>query len=62
MKFSDAKLPQDYIEVTLREETHGDLIEIEIQGDGAEVIYLTKDKAKAMGELLIELSKEKGGD
>ena len=62
MKFEDAKLPQDYVEVKLREETHGDLVEIEIQGDGAEVIYLTKEKARAMGEFLIKLSKEKGGD
>ena len=62
MKFEDAKLPQDYLEVTLRKETHGDLIEIEVQGDRAEVIYLSKDKAKSMGELLIKLSKEKGGD
>lgn len=60
MKFEDAKLPQDYIEVKLREETHGSLIEIEIQGDGAEVIYLTKEKARAMGELLINLSSETG--
>lgn len=62
MRFNDAKLPQDYIEVKLREETHGDLIEIEIQGDRAEVIYLNKATAKLMGEFLIKLSKEKGGD
>ena len=62
MKFEDAKLPQDYIEVTLREETHGDLVEIEIQGDRAEVVYLTKENARLVGEFLIKLSKEKGGD
>jgi hypothetical protein len=56
MKFEDAKISQDYIEVTLREEAHGDLIEIEIQGDGAEVVYLGKEKARAMGELLVSLS------
>ena len=59
MKFEDAKLPQDYIEVTLRKETHGDLVEIKVQGifdvDFGEVIYLTKEKARAMGELLIKL-------
>jgi hypothetical protein len=58
MKFNDAKMPQDTIEATIREETHGDLIEVEIQGDCAECVYLTKKDAKSLGEHLISLSEQ----
>ncbi len=56
MIFKDAKLPADTIEVSIRGETHGDLIEIEIQGDGAECVYLTKEDAIAVGKHLLMLS------
>ena len=58
MKFKDAKLPQDTIEVVIREETHGDLVEVEIQSDGAECIYLDKESAYKLGEQLVRLSRE----
>lgn len=53
MKFRDAKIPLDTIEATVRQETHGDLIEIEIH---RECIYLTKENAKAFGLYLMQLS------
>jgi len=56
--FYDAKLSDDYIEISLREETHSGLIEVEIQGDYAEVMYLDAKNAKAMGEYLIKLASE----
>ena len=56
VKFEDEKTPQDTIEASIREETHGDLIEIEIQGDRAEMVYLSKDNARVLGEYLITLS------
>jgi hypothetical protein len=56
MKFQDAKMPQDTIEAKIRYETHGDLIEIEIQEIEGVVIYLTKDDANALGRHLIALA------
>lgn len=58
MIFKDAKMPQDTIEAVIREETHGDLVEVEIQGDQAECVYLTKQSAKALGRHLIDLSEQ----
>ena len=58
MKFKDAKMPEDTIEATIREETYSDLVKVEIQGDGAECIYLTKEDAKALGEHLISLAEQ----
>ncbi len=58
MIFSDAKIPTDTIEAVIRDETHGDLIDIEIQGGMAECVYLTKEDAKALGEHLIKLSEQ----
>lgn len=58
MKFTDAKMPQDTIEATIRRETHGDLVEIELRGiltDG-ECIYLTREDADAFGRHLIGLA------
>ena len=60
MKFKDAKFPPDTIEAVIREESYGDLVEIEIQGMGAECIYLTKKDARAFGEHLIALSEQIG--
>jgi hypothetical protein len=57
MKFNDAKFPEDTIEAVISEESHSDLVEVEIQGDGAECIYLTKENALALRECLIKLSK-----
>ncbi len=56
MKFKDAKMPQDTIEAIIRRETHGDLVEIEIQGDRAECIYLTCEDADSFGRHLIALA------
>lgn len=56
MRFKDAKLPNDWITAVIRRETHGDLVEIDIQGVAADSIYLTKEDAAAFGRLLIELS------
>ncbi len=57
MKFKDAKMPRDTIEAVIREESYSDLVEVEIQGDGAECVYLDKESAYKLGEHLIRLSR-----
>ena len=64
--FKDAKEPADTIKAVLREESHGDLVEIEVEIQGIypkpgfpEQIYLTKDDAKSLGELSISLAGDK---
>ena len=58
MKFKDAKLPQDTVEAIIREETHGDLVEVEIQADVGECVYLDRETAYKLGEHLIRLSRK----
>lgn len=58
MQFKDAKLPSDWIEAKLRLETHGNLIEVEMQGVEAECIYLTKEDADSLGRHLIALAEQ----
>ena len=56
MIFKDAKTPNDYIEVTIRGEAHGDLIAVEIQEDGASLVYLTKKEAVKLSKHLAILA------
>ena len=56
MIFNDVKFPQETIQAQIRNETHGDLVEIELRSIGAEFIYLTKNDARSFGEHLIALS------
>lgn len=56
--FKDAKFPNDYIEINTKIEILDDLIEVEIHGDSAEVIWLSACSARAMGEYLIKLAGE----
>ena len=59
MKVTDAKLPQHRIEASIREETHGDLVEIIMTGDYRdENIYLTKENAQKFGQALLDLSQQ----
>lgn len=57
MKFQDTKFPSDTIEAVIRDGICSDLVEIEIQGDRAECVYLTSENARKLGNHLIELSK-----
>lgn len=61
-EFKDAKMPQDYLEVTVREYTMGDLVLIEGRTDDySGMVELDRDTVRAMGNYLIELSNELGG-
>lgn len=58
MEFTDAKTPSDTIEAVIREETHGDLVEVVIYEGSSACVYLSKESAFKLGEHLIKLSKE----
>ena len=55
MKLKDAKLPTDTIEAALREETHGDLVEIAIQEDVAGRVYLSKEDTVKFAESILKI-------
>jgi hypothetical protein len=58
MKFIDAANQRDSIEVKLVDEEKrlSSLIEVEIQGDHGEVVYLSPDDAWKMGKYLIKMA------
>ena len=56
----DAKLPGDFLTAKIREEAHGDLVEISIDGSDIEIIDITKENAIALGRHLIRLGENNG--
>ena len=59
MNFLDAKTPKDYLGVTERYETHGDLICIEIQEESASCVFITYETAEKLGKYLLEITRTK---
>lgn len=55
MKFKDALVSNDTIEAVIGEDKGANLIEVEIQGDRSEMVYLDKETAFKLGQQLIIL-------
>jgi len=53
--FKDCKTPTDTLDVALREETHGDIIELTTYEDsGVTLIYLDRDTALKLAKTINE--------
>ena len=63
IEVKDAKLPNDVLTAKIREETHGDLVEISIDDSDVSsiaTIDITKENAVILGEYLIRLGESNG--
>ena len=54
-EFKDAKTPQDILQIELREETHGDILEVTVYEGTSALVYLDRGEALRLAKAINDI-------